>query len=174
MRQWIFWDFLFGPAKYFSDWQDFHVCQSEWLTTSQQVSGSLVLCFAVCTPWWYVLYFAVCTSLWCVLCFAVCYSFMMCAMFCCVLLLYDVYYVLLCAMFCCVLLLYDVCYALLCVTPLWCVLCVAVCYSFMMCAMQGSSKHQYVNKSEALCYHDDSLCFSDMTLSLNIYTKYMM
>ena len=33
--------FFFGPAKYFSDWQDFHVCQSEWLTTSQQVSGSL-------------------------------------------------------------------------------------------------------------------------------------
>ena len=32
---------FFGPAKYFSDWQDFHVCQSEWLTTSQQVSGSL-------------------------------------------------------------------------------------------------------------------------------------
>jgi hypothetical protein len=43
MWQWIFWDFFFGPAKYFSDWQDFHVCQSEWLTTSQQVSGSLPL-----------------------------------------------------------------------------------------------------------------------------------
>ena len=96
------------------------------------------------------------------------YSLMICAIFCCV------YFFMMCAMFCCVLLLYDVCYVLLCVTPLWCVLCVAVCYSFMMCAMQGSSKHQYVNKSEALCYHDDSLCFSDMTLSLNIYTKYMM
>jgi hypothetical protein len=33
---------FFGPAKYFSVWQDFHVCQSEWLTTSQQVSGSLL------------------------------------------------------------------------------------------------------------------------------------
>ena len=41
MWQWIFWDFFFGPAKYFSVWQDFHVCQSEWLTISQQVSGSL-------------------------------------------------------------------------------------------------------------------------------------
>ena len=41
MWQWIFWDFFFGPAKYFSVWQDFHVCQSFGLTTSQQVSGSL-------------------------------------------------------------------------------------------------------------------------------------
>ena len=34
---------FFGPAKYISVWQDFHVCQSEWLTTSQQVSGSLII-----------------------------------------------------------------------------------------------------------------------------------
>ena len=34
-----FWGFFFGPAKYFLVWQDLHICQSEWLTTSQQVSG---------------------------------------------------------------------------------------------------------------------------------------
>jgi hypothetical protein len=36
-----FWGFFFGQEKYFSAWQDLHVCQSEWLTTSQQVSVSL-------------------------------------------------------------------------------------------------------------------------------------
>jgi hypothetical protein len=39
-----FWGF------FFSVWQDFHVRQSEWLTTSQQVSGSLY--FLINTQSW--------------------------------------------------------------------------------------------------------------------------
>jgi uncharacterized membrane protein len=51
-------DFFLGPAKYFSVWQDFHVCQSEWLTTSQQVSGSLLY---TTSGLWFVVYSVVYT-----------------------------------------------------------------------------------------------------------------